>query len=311
VSGLTSQFSILNSQFSILNSGASLDDAPRRRLDSSAMRIARLLLLVALFPLEAFAWGAKGHAVIADLAERGLSPNVAAQVRQLNFAAPLRDIASMPDDWRADETKGLRAGDTGPLHYSNIPNDQATFDRARDCKEDQCVIAAIEKFTAVLKDKTQPRDKRREALIYVVHFMGDLHQPMHAAGGMVKDEQTGQMVMDRGGNLVKIRFLGVETNLHSAWDSALIDWGPLTVDAYVDRLMEVEMRGRSVEELQRGTLADWFNESHYAAVHHAYDIGNGSLGAEYAQENIGIVYERLLRGGLRLRKVLEDALGGP
>lgn len=272
------------------------------------MKIIRVLVLAVLFPLEALAWGAKGHAVIAELAERQLHPNVAAQIRQLNFTAPLRDIASLPDDWRADETKGLRPGDTGPLHYSNIPNDQPSFDRARDCKDDQCVVAAIERYVNVLRDKTQPRDKRREALIYVVHFMGDLHQPMHAAGGQVRDEETGQMVMDRGGNLVKVRLFGIETNLHSAWDSMLIDWGPETVDAYVDHLLRHELRGRSIEELQRGTIVDWFNESHYAAVHSAYDIGNGYLGGQYAQENIGVIYERLLRGGLRLRKVLEDAL---
>lgn len=272
------------------------------------MRIARLLVLVALLPLNAYAWGSKGHAVVAEVAERGLSPNVAAQIRQLNFGAPLREIASLPDDWRAEETKGLRTTDTGAQHYSNTPNDQAMFDRARDCKNDQCVVAAIEKNIAILENKTLERDKRREALIYIVHFMGDLHQPMHAAGGQIKDEQSGQMVMDRGGNLVKIRFFGVETNLHSAWDSMLIDWGPQSVDDYADHLLKYETRGRSVEELQRGTVVDWFNESHHAAVHDAYAIGNGSLGGEYAQKNIGIVYERLLRGGLRLRKVLEDAL---
>jgi hypothetical protein len=276
------------------------------------MRIAKLVItLLALTPGTALAWGSKGHAVVAEVAERGLSPNVAAQVRGLNFSAPLRDVASLPDDWRADETKGLRPGDTGPLHYSNIPNDQLTFDRTRDCKEDQCIVAAIEKFTAVLKDKTQPRDKRREALIFIVHFVGDLHQPMHAAGGQVKDEATGQMVLDRGGNLMKIRLLGVETNLHSAWDGLLVDWGPATVDDYADFLLSYEMRGRSVEEIQRGAIEEWFNESHYAAVHHAYDIGNGTLGSEYAKKNSGIIYERLLRGGLRLRRVLEETLSAP
>jgi nuclease S1 len=277
------------------------------------MRTARLLLVLLLaLPTSAFAWGAKGHAVIAEIAERGLSPNVASQIRGLNFGAPLREIASLPDDWRGEETKGTRPGDTGAWHYSNIPNDAvAGFDRARDCKDDNCVVAAIEKFAAVLKDPAQPRDKRREALIYVVHFMGDLHQPMHSAGGQVKNEKTGQMEPDRGGNLVKVRFLGIETNLHSAWDSALIDWGPVNVDDYADRLLSYEMRGRPAAELQRGTIADWINESHYAAVHHAYAIGNGNLGGEYAQKNIGIVYERLLRGGLRLRRVLEDALGAP
>src|ERR687894_236060 len=114
------------------------------------MRIPTLAILLALFPLNAFAWGSKGHAVVAEIAERGLSPN---------FSAPLRDIASLPDDWRADEEDKLRPGDTGPLHYSNIPNDQATFDRARDCKDDQCVVAAIEKYSAILRDTTQDRDK--------------------------------------------------------------------------------------------------------------------------------------------------------
>jgi hypothetical protein len=275
------------------------------------MRSVRFVLLLVLFPIQAFAWGAKGHAVVAELAERGLSPNVAAEIRKLNFGAPLRDIASLPDDWRADETKKLRPGDTGSLHFANTPNEIATFDRARDCKEDQCVVAGIEKFIAVLKDRTQPNDKRREALIFVVHLIGDLHQPMHTAGGMVKDEATGQMVPDLGGNKVKVRFLGIETNLHSIWDSGIIDWGPATVDDYVNHLMKFEMRGRSVEELQRGTVKEWFEESHYAAVHDAYDIGNGVLGGEYAKKNIGIVYERLLRGGLRLRKVLEDALSTP
>jgi hypothetical protein len=276
------------------------------------MRFARLILLASLLlPTSLFAWGSKGHAVTAEIAERGLSPNVMQQIRGMNFSAPLREIASLPDDWRADETKGLRPGDTGALHYSNIPNDQEHFDRTRDCKDDQCVIAALEKFTAVLKDKEQPRDKRREALIFIVHLMGDLHQPMHAAGGQIKDEQTGKMVMDRGGNLVKIRLLGVETNLHSAWDGLLVDWGPAKVEDYADYLLAFEMRGRSVAEIQRGTIVEWFEESHYAAVHDSYDIGNGTLGSEYAKKNSLIIHERLLRGGLRLRKVLEDALGTP
>jgi nuclease S1 len=274
------------------------------------MRTARLFALLLLFPLHAFAWGAKGHAIVAELAERGLSPGVEAQVRDLTFAAPLRDSASLPDDWRAQETRGERTGNTGALHYSNIPNDIATFDRARDCKEDQCVVAGIERYVAVLKDKTQPKDKRREALIFIVHFVGDIHQPLHAAGGQVPNEQTGVMEPDLGGNKVKVRYLGTETNLHSVWDSMLIEWGPDTIDQYVDHLLKYELRGRTVEELQRGTIVDWINESHYAAVHDGYNIGNGRLGADYAQRNIGIVYERLLRGGLRLRKVLEDALGG-
>ena len=163
----------------------------------------------------------------------------------------------------------------------------------------------------MLRDKTQPKDKRREALIFVVHFIGDVHQPLHAAGGQVKNDQTGVMEPDLGGNRVKVRYLGSETNLHSAWDSMIIEWGAPTVEEYATRLLEYELRGRPIAELQTGTPVDWINESHHAAVKYGYNIGNGNLGSDYVQRNIGIVYERLLRGGLRLRKVLEDALGAP
>jgi hypothetical protein len=275
------------------------------------MRFARLLALLALLPTPLFAWGAKGHSVIAEVAERGLTPNVAQQVRDLLYAAPLRNSASLPDDWRGQETRGERQGNTGALHYSNIPNDIATFDRARDCKENQCVVAAIEKYVAILKDRTQSKDARREALIFVVHFVGDIHQPLHAAGGQVRNEQTGAMEPDLGGNKVKVRYLGTETNLHSVWDGMVIEWGEPTVEAYATYLLEYELRGRPVAELQNGTAVDWINESHHAAVHYGYQIGNGNLGSDYAKHNIGIVYERLLRGGLRLRRLLEDTLGGP
>jgi len=274
------------------------------------MRTLRLLALLTLLPTPLFAWGAKGHSVIAEIAERGLSPNVAQQVRDLTFAAPLRNTASLPDDWRGQETRGERQGNTGALHYSNIPNDQATFDRARDCKDDDCVVGGIEKYLAVLRDKSQPKDKRREALTFVVHFVGDIHQPLHAAGGLVKNEQTGAMEPDLGGNKVKVRYLGVETNLHTVWDTMVIEWGPPTVEEYATYALEYELRGRPIEELQKGTIIDWINESHYAAVHNSYVIGNGSLGSDYAKHNIGVVNERLLRGGLRLRRMLEEALGG-
>ncbi|HYO77335.1 MAG TPA: S1/P1 nuclease [Thermoanaerobaculia bacterium] len=274
------------------------------------MRMARYLALLSLLPTPLFAWGAKGHSVIAELAERGLSPAAAAVVRDLNYNAPLRDIASLPDDWRGEETRKVRTTNTGAWHYSNIPNDQATFDRARDCKDDNCIVAAIEKYTAILADKKQSKEARREALVYVVHFVGDIHQPMHAAGGMVKNEETGELEPDRGGNSVKLRYLGTETNLHSMWDSMLIEWGKDTVEEYVEYLLEFELRGRPIAELQTGSAVDWINESHYTAVNHAYAIGNGRIGAAYAQRNIGVVYERLVRGGLRLRKLLDDALTG-
>ena len=214
-------------------------------------------------------------------------PNVASQIRGLNFTAPLREIASLPDDWRADEVKKVRPGDTGPLHYSNTPNDQATFDRARDCKDDQCVVAAIEKYSAVLKDKAQARDKRREALIYLVHFMGDLHQPMHAAGGQVRDETTGNMVPDRGGNSSR-SLLGVETNL-TAPGTASSSMGPVLrrrLRSYCFRRRCAAARSRSCSAARSWTGSTSATTPPSTIPRHRH----GTLGSGIREKTIDVIY---------------------
>jgi hypothetical protein len=116
------------------------------------------------------------------------------------------------------------------------------------------------------------------------------------------------MEPDLGGNKVKVRYLGAESNLHSVWDSMVIEWGPPTVEEYATRLLDYELRGRPIAELQTGTPVDWINESHYAAVKYGYDIGNGNIGSDYAHHNIGIVYDAPARRP-ETAQGAEDALG--
>ncbi|HUP61740.1 MAG TPA: S1/P1 nuclease [Thermoanaerobaculia bacterium] len=272
------------------------------------MRIAALLLLVA--PGTVFAWGSKGHAVTAALAERQLSAPAASEVRRLLFGQPLSSVASLPDDWRGEEDRNPNLPKTGPWHFVSIPNETLKYDAARDCANDDCVVAQIEKFRAVLADRCKPDNERQKALIYLTHFVGDVHQPLHAAKGMIR-QAGGKMEPDRGGNLIQVTYKGANSNLHSIWDSYIIEAGPETVDEYVQYLLDYEQRGRTPDELEHGNSVEWAEESHYAAIESAYDIGSGRLGSDYERRNAPIVYERLLRGGVRLCRILDDVLAPP
>ena len=110
-----------------------------------------------------------------------------------------------PDQIRRDRAA------TGPWHYVDIPIDKPHLDMARDCPKGDCVIAKIEEFQKVVVDPAATPVQRKEALMFLVHFVGDMHQPLHCSDNK-----------DKGGNDVKLDFFGRPSNLHSVWDSGLL-----------------------------------------------------------------------------------------
>lgn len=112
----------------------------------------------------------------------------------------------------ADEIRGSRR-DTGPWHYIDIPINKPHLDMARDCPTGDCVLAKIEYFRKALVDPSLDAAHRREALMFLVHFVGDMHQPLHCSDNA-----------DHGGNEVRVLVPSVKrpTNLHSAWDGAML-----------------------------------------------------------------------------------------
>jgi hypothetical protein len=168
-------------------------------------RLALLLLL--LFPAGAFGWGGMGHQIVALIAENHLTPEAKAGIRELIGNANIADaeIAS----W-ADEVRRQRS-ETAPWHYVNIPVEAAGFDRVRDGNNGDNVIDAIQKQSAILADKSASKAARAEALKFLVHFVGDIHQPLHCA------DRNG----DAGGN-TRLVFYPDErfaVSLHSVWDT--------------------------------------------------------------------------------------------
>jgi hypothetical protein len=255
------------------------------------------LLLVLAACQAAFSWGPAGHKIIGQIAEQHLNPAALAAVRQiLGSGGHLADIANLADD--------LRNAETAPWHYVNIPIDAAVFDRRRYCPGDRCVVGAIERFRDQLRDPAATAELRYEALYNVVHFVGDLHQPLHCG-------DRG----DRGGNDVRVEFRGEATNLHKVWDEGILEWILQSRRADWEAFARNEgkiSRSRRVS-WSRGTPESWAMESHDLAREAAYrfpEDGAGPvvLSMDYVRRSVPVVRSQLAKAGIRLAYVLNVAL---
>jgi hypothetical protein len=270
-------------------------------------KLIALLLLATLVPTQLSAWGPKGHAIVADLAQSRLTPAARANLQLLLGNDSLASIATWADQVRKDRDESFG------WHFVDIPKDAAGFSQPRDCFRPQdkhkdaltdhhnCVVDRIEMFQKVLADPATARETRVEALKWIVHFVGDLHQPLHAI------EEA------RGGNDIKLPVFGsskcgdYDCNLHWTWDSLLLEHTGLSQEDYVRRLNEL-IAQKHLEKQAVGTPVEWANESHLQA-RHLVDPRPAAVDETYYQANIDLVNEKLALAGLRLAALLNDTLG--
>ena len=236
-------------------------------------------------------WWDLGHRVVARLAELRLTPHTRDAVRDILGGQDLAQASV----W-ADNIRQYRH-DADRLHYVNIPLPDSVYLPERHCRGGRCIIAAIEHDRQVLANPAAAREDRAEALRFLIHFMGDLHQPLHVADNA-----------DRGGNDRPVSFLGHATNLHKVWDGELLDSAGVSQDQYVAYLRR-RMDSLDLGALERGTVVDWAMEGHRIAVEHAYRLPrDGRIGRAYVEANRPIIDHALIAAGVRLAKVLNDAL---
>jgi hypothetical protein len=179
---------------------------PRLHYDRHIFVAVGFLALILATPQGAFAWGSEGHQIIVIVAERYMRPETAARMRELLAPESLEQASVWADEYRKDHRE------TGPWHYIDIPLADSRIDLARECANGDCVIAKTEQFIAALKDPNADKDAKAHALKFVIHFVGDLHQPLH-------DEDNG----DKGGNTRQVIFEGHPDNLHWVWDTGLLE----------------------------------------------------------------------------------------
>ncbi len=192
-------------------------------------------MLAALSP-AAHAWSGYGHRLIGRLAETELTPHARAEIARLLQATDdrkrerrmLGDIADWADDLRDNHPELGRA--TTRWHYINLGEDRCRYAPRKHCPDGNCVIAAIGTQRGVLADRKQPDAARAQALKFLVHFVGDAHQPLHAGYGR-----------DKGGNTFQVRLDGKGSNLHTLWDRGIVGSAKLSEDRYLQHLQRMPL----------------------------------------------------------------------
>lgn len=258
-------------------------------------------------------WGGQGHRLVGLVAANHLTPVAKQNVAWLLDGRSLADVSSWADLQTTDHVQ------TSYWHYLNIPPDAAGYDRDRDCprqpgtaagaradKWRDCIVDRITYFEQRTADLALDRADRATALKFLVHFIGDLHQPFHALG------------VGRGGNDVHVRVFGesncgndparppLPCNLHSVWDSRLIARRALDDGAYVAVLEKLIARNRWAVQ-PPGTPAQWAEQS-WALGKAALVKPDTNIDEAYYRKHIPLVDERMALGGVRLAAVLNRIL---
>lgn len=252
------------------------------------MRRTILALLCCAVPASpALGWGQTGHRVTGAIAENYLSGVARANVRLLLGEESLAQAATWPDDMRSDPAEFWQKA-ASPWHYVTLP--AGTSRAAAGAPPEGDAVSALERFAAILRDPRANPEDRRTALRFTVHIIGDLHQPLHAG-------RPG----DRGGNNVKVTWFGEESNLHSVWDSGMID---------SRQLSHSELAAWLTAAIAPEQVIAWSNPDPEAWIAESVELretlypADPKLSYAYAYRFGGAVDGRLSRAGVRIAAYL-------
>jgi hypothetical protein len=253
------------------------------------------IALVAYLPLNAGAWGMTGHRIVGQIADFYLTAKARRGVTQVLGTESTAMASNWPDFIKSDSTYNY----LGSWHYVNLPGglDQNGVFNFLDTDKQANVYNKIPEMIAILKDKQKTRAEKQMAMRLLIHFIGDVHQPMHTAR---KD--------DLGGNKVALTWFGQRSNLHRIWDEQLIDYQQLSYTEYAS----------VINHPTKDQLNKWRHDSLKQTVYESYEACNkiyavtkadDKLSYRYNFEFVDLLNEQLLKGGVRLAQVLNDIYG--
>jgi len=250
--------------------------------------IAAFILIISTVKAENPDWGATGHRTIGKIADNYLNGKTKRKIAELLNGESLALVSTFGDDIKSDK----RYNDFYTWHYVNMPFGVKYEDSEKNIKGD--LVTGIEKCKSVILDENASKEDKIFYLKLLVHFMGDLHQPMHVG----RKE-------DKGGNTVQVKWFGSGTNLHSVWDSKMIEHYNMTYTELAENANKISKE--QVAFLQQGTVVDWVNDTQTYAikVYASAEVGE-KLGYNYMYKNFGLARSQLQKGGVRLAKVLND-----
>lgn len=259
--------------------------------------LSNLMLLTAVLAANfMYSYGVTGHRVVAEIAEIHLTGKAKGHLKKIIGDQKLAYWANWPDFIKSDTTGVWKH--TDQWHYVNIsPQDNfKSFSDSLQAQTGPNLYTQIKTLSAQIKDKNTTAKDREIALRFLIHLVGDSSQPMHVG-----------RAEDLGGNRIKIKFFGENTNLHSLWDSKLIDFQKYSYSEY-SALLDVKSK-EEVKQIQTGTLEEWLYDSHQSANRiYTNTVMDGSYAYDYNYKFADLMERQLLYGGLRLAKILNDIL---
>ena len=255
-----------------------------------------------------FAWGREGHIIVADIAASRLSEEANAKLQELLDLEPepkhrnLRYASLWPDLIKNHNHPDHEAYKYArSYHYVNYPKGEDTYVGERDCRDGACVIEAIRSYENVLRYSPDPK-QRLIALKFLVHFVTDVHQPLHVG-----------YKHDRGGNDVSVRFFNQKTNLHRVWDTLMLRRDGASgkkLTAYGQKLGSDISKEEGRRWIAATDPAVWADEARQYVSSPCYGLlpSSGQLGDEYHDACLPVVKEQLQKAGVRLAAVLNQLL---
>jgi len=251
--------------------------------------------LLAYFPIKANAWGMLGHRIIGEIADTYLKTKTKKAILGILGNESLAMSANWGDFIKSDSSYNYMYN----WHFVNLPaglNKDDVFNLL-DTEKAPNVYNKINDLIAILKNTVSTVEQKKLALRMLVHLVGDIHQPMHTA----RKE-------DLGGNRVLVVWFGEKSNLHRIWDESLIDYQQLSYTEYA----------KAINYPSAVQMYNWQNTSLKDCVYESYLVCNkiygnikpdAKLSYRYNFEWIDTLNEQLLKGGVRLAKILNDIYG--
>lgn len=232
-----------------------------------------------------FAWGKRGHEIVAQIAKHYLDKSVAKKVQSYLGKMSFEEAAV----WM-DQIKSNRSYDyMKPWHYINIDRD-ATYVKTSDPNIINALTDAINNLDI---NSYRTKEAINFNLKLVFHLIGDLHQPLHAGYGD-----------DRGGNYALVKFRKKKTNLHFVWDESIIQYSNITVNDCI--VFGNMLSPKEIKSIQKINPVEWLNDSR-SLLPQVYNFKNGNLTESYIKSNTPLVKKQLLKAGLRLAAALNKA----
>lgn len=250
------------------------------------------------FPLQSFAWGLLGHRIVGQIADSYITAKTRAEIKKILGDESIAMAANWADFIKSDTNYRYLS----PWHYINFEKD-LSYQQMQNFLKTDTAVDVYSKLTFLIRQlkynrNTLDPETRKMYLRLVIHFVGDIHQPLHASA-------KGTM----GGNDIKLTWFGANTNLHSVWDERIVEDQKLSYTEYTAAINHTTAKQRS--QWQKEPISKWLFESYSLSNQIQGDIKDPSpkLSYVYIYQNLATVNSQLVKGGVRLAGVLNGIFG--